>query len=182
MARGPLQVRHGSACSVMLDAGYTRLRFTPAPELVPFLPWVHWRLEVDGEGWAEAQHGEVLAEGTVHAPVPGPFVLLPRTLFQVHANCGGSTESGDLGLKPGRHHATLRATLANAPGTLPPVELDFELSCQDTPPEPTPDEPSERPSGFGCSHAGGTGTGALLGLFALGALVWRQTRRISRAR
>jgi MYXO-CTERM domain-containing protein len=178
-----LSVAHGSLCSNTIDAGSVRFGFTPAPELVPFLPWVHWTLEVDGQRWTAARHGSVRPDGTLVPPNNNERIFGARRLLQVHTSCGGShDETHDKGLSPGRHRATLRPALANAPGSLPPVEVDFELpTCPTTPPP----EPEPRPgwTGFGCSHAGGAGVPALLGLFSLGFLARRRTRRVpSRSR
>jgi hypothetical protein len=185
--RGSVQVAHPAQCSSAIDAGYVRFHFTPAPELVPFLPWVRWTLDVDGTRWASTKYGTVLPDGTLAAPLPRETYFGERRLFQVHAACGTTETYLDRGRTPGRHHATLRAVLANAPSALPPVELDFELTCPGPgePPPPTPQQPEpvtspdeKNPNGFGCSQATGPGMGALVGLLALGFLVRRGTRRV----
>jgi hypothetical protein len=187
--RGSIQVANPASCSSAMDAGYVRFQFTPAPELVPFLPWIRWTLDVDGTRWASARHGAVLPDGTLTVPTPRESNFGERRLFQVHADCGTSETYVDKGRAPGRHHATLRPVLAHAPSALPAVELDFELTCpgsgEQTPPTPPQPEAEEKPaeSGFGCSQTGGTGVGGLASLLALGFLVRRGTRRVpSRSR
>ena len=182
-ARGKVRVAHGASCSTEQDASFVHLRFTPAPELVPFLPWVRWTLEVDGTRWAAERHGAVLAEGSLGPPTQWQLSFGERRIFQVHASCVSQDfMNGDPGLMPGRHRATLRPTLAEASTALPPVEVDFELSCDARPPSPPepPRDVGQLPL-YGCSHAGGASMLALPGLLALGCLVRRRTRQVSRS-
>jgi hypothetical protein len=181
--RGKVRVAHGSLCSTEQDASFVHLRFTPAPELVPFLPWVRWTLEVDGSRWANERHGAVGADGSLGTPTQWQLGFGERRLFQVHASCvSRDYMNGDPGLTPGRHRATLRPTLAQASTALPPVEVDFELSC-DARPSPQPETPRdvEQLPLYGCSHAGGASLLALPGLLALGFLVRRRTRQVLRS-
>jgi MYXO-CTERM domain-containing protein len=176
-----LSVAHSSLCADSVDAGYVRFGFTPAPELVPFLPWVHWTLEVDGQRWTSAWHGAVGPDGTLAPPTAQERIFGARRLFQVHTSCGGALDDAhDKGWPPGRHRATLRPVLANAPGSLPPVEVDFELPTCPARPPPAPEPGGSSP---GCSHTGGAGVPALVSLLTLGLLARRRTRRVpSRSR
>jgi hypothetical protein len=178
--RGLLEVAHGGFCTIPLDAASVRFHFTPAPELVPFLPWVQWRLEVDGNTWATARHGAIGATGALTSPSAAEVRNGARHLLRVHADCSGSSEALDKGLAPGKHRAMLRPELASAhaPVALPPLELDFELTCvQGQPPGPEtpapqlPALPEEvRPAPHGCTHAGGASLGGLLAVLARGLL------------
>jgi len=180
-ARGKVRVAHGSLCTTEQDSASVRFHFTPAPELVPFLPWVGWALEVDGQRWALERPGTVLPDGTLAPPTQRQLGFGARRIFQVHMSCAPQDSlSGDPGLTPGKHRATLRPTLAQASTALPPVEVDFELSCDAQPPSKPPREVEQLPL-YGCSHAGGASMLALPGLLALGFLVRRRTRQVSRS-
>jgi hypothetical protein len=181
-ARGNIHVNAGSLCTAEQDASYVRLRFTPAPELVPFLPWVHWTLEVDGARWAGEWHGAVLEDGRLGPPTQWQSGFGARRLFQVHTSCGPPDHYTDPGLKPGKHRATLRPVLAQSSTSLPPVEVDFELSCEtQAPSEPEPPRDVEQLPlpGQGCSHAGGAGMLALPIVLSLRFFVRRRTRHVS---
>jgi uncharacterized protein (TIGR03382 family) len=166
--QGMLQVGNDASCAARVEAAFVQLRFRPAPELVPFLPWVHFRLEVDGQRWAEASYGELGPMGTPLVDRPVGLPLQPRSLFRVHALCGENTTGSDEGVAPGRHHLALYPILAGAtPRVLPAVEGDVELTCPPVEPLP-PDVPP-----WGCSQAGGGSVLALAGLLA-GALLRRR--------
>ncbi len=121
---GPLQVSHTDeeSCWTQEEAAFARLRFVPAPELVPFLPWVHWRLEVDGQHWADVPSGEVGAEGVLIQPPP-LVRYSSRSLFQVHTLCGREPLFTDQGmLTAGPHRVALHGTLScPTPRALPPL-------------------------------------------------------------
>jgi hypothetical protein len=183
-ARGNIRVHADSLCSAEQDSSYVRLRFTPSPELVPFLPWVRWTLEVDGARWAGERHGAVLADGSLGPPTQWQSGFGERRLFQVHARCGSQNNHTDPGLTPGRHRATLRPVLAQTSTSLPPVEVDFELSCEtQAPSEPEPPRDVEKLPlpGHGCSHAGGANMLALPLLLSLRFLLRRRTRHVSQS-
>jgi hypothetical protein len=165
--RGMLQVTNGASCSARVDAAYARLRFQPLSALVPFLPWVHWRLEVNGQTWTTASYGEVGPDGTLLEDVPVGLPTRPRSLFQVHALCGESLGS-DEGVKPGLYHVMLYPTLAGpTPLALPPAVANIHLRC------PPKEEPAAPAPLWGCSQAGG---GSVLGLAGLLALYLRRRR------
>jgi uncharacterized protein (TIGR03382 family) len=167
-SQGTLQVGNGGSCSARVEAGFALLRFVPAPELVPFLPWVHWRLEVDGQTWASATYGELGPDGAPLEAWPVGLPLRPRSLFQVHTLCDANTLGSDEGVTPGRHHVVLHPTLAGpTPRPLPPVEADIELTCAPRTASPAPY--------VGCSQAGGGSVLALAGLLAAVLLRRRRT-------
>ncbi len=194
VAQGMLEVAHGSRCTLPVDAAFVRFHFTPAPELVPFLPWVQWRLEVDGHTWATARYGSLGAQGALAPPTAEERWYGARRLLQVHADCSGNRDVLDKGVTPGKHRATLRPVLAHAPDTLPAAEVDFELTCAQVqppppPPPPAPETPApETPAPelpplpeetrplHGCTHAGGASLGGLLAVLARGLLGRRQRR------
>ncbi|WP_148282397.1 hypothetical protein [Corallococcus coralloides] len=171
---GQLRVWDGSAsCASGYIGGWVTLEFTPAPELVPFLPWVHWTLEVDGQTWATAPHGAVDASGGV---IPADGFRTMRDLLTVYSLCGRESPGmppSATGLAPGVHTATLRPVLEQSGTPLPPVSASFELTCpamgSDGGADPLPDAgtgtgPDDLPQkAKGCSQAGG-------GLSVLGAL------------
>jgi hypothetical protein len=182
-ARGKVRVAHGSLCSTEQDSSYVRLGFTPAPELVPFLPWVSWSLEVDGQPWALERHGAVLPDGTLAPPTRRQLGFGARRLFLVHAGCANQEpDVGDKGLMPGKHRATLRPVLAQSSTSLPPVEVDFELSCESRTPSEPPRDIEQLPLlGHGCSHTGGAGMLALPLLLSIRFLVRRRTHHVPRS-
>ncbi|MBZ4335474.1 hypothetical protein [Corallococcus sp. AS-1-12] len=127
---GYFHVYGDSTCGAWEEMGTsTTLRFTPSPELVPFLPWVHWTLEVDGEPWSSAKHGVLNSTG--EDTVESYRAENIRQLLFLYTFCGypSCRMPPEGGLKQGRHRATLKATLEHANLTLPPVSVDFELSC-----------------------------------------------------
>ncbi|MBN8465435.1 hypothetical protein JYJ95_02870 [Corallococcus exiguus] len=165
---GSFEVHGGGSCSTGVEGSQVTLGFTPATELVPFMPWVHWTLEVDGQPWATAPHGTVDAAGSL-----GFLERLkyPHALLTVYSVCDFPREQqppSDQGLAPGRHVATLRPVLEQSTTPLPALEISFELTC--------PKEP-EAPRDEGCSQAGG-------GLAAFGLLatlrLWRRGPRTNR--
>ena len=151
-----------------VEGSTVTLSFTPTPELVPFLPWVHWTLEVDGKGWSSVPHGAVDAAGTV---MPPNRFASTHDLLIVYSVCKVLPDqqvSQNAGLPPGRHVATLRPVLEQSGTPLPPLEVAFELTCPKDAPAP---DASQRE---GCSQAGG-------GLAAFGLLatlrLWRRGKR-----
>ncbi|WP_375754752.1 hypothetical protein [Corallococcus exercitus] len=130
-SQGSFHVYGDWICSEGMEQGEsTRLRFTPSPELVPFLPWVHWTLEVDGKPWRYATHGVLSSTGEDNDKwhrADNVWQLLFLYTVCVSRSCSGMPPSDSL--LPGRHRATLTATLEHANLTLPPVSVDFELSC-----------------------------------------------------
>ncbi|NOK35450.1 hypothetical protein HMI49_19790 [Corallococcus exercitus] len=164
------QVWGGSTCSVGVEGRTVTLGFTPAPELVPFLPWVHWTLEVDGKTWATAPHGAVDAAGNVMPPNRFAYAHDLLIVYSVCRVLPDEPAPSDQGLPPGRHVATLRPVLEQSGTPLPPMEVSFELACPKQEPAPAPDvEPEDLRDG--CSQAGG-------GLAAFGLLatlrLWRR--------
>ncbi|RKH67457.1 hypothetical protein [Corallococcus aberystwythensis] len=172
----------GASCSSEILGSQVMLGFTPAPELVPFLPWVHWKLEVDGQTWATAPHGAVDASGGAW---PADGFRTMRDLLTVYTLCGNESPSlppSAMGLAPGTHVATLRPVLEQSGTALPALEASFELTClrmcgcADGGSWPVLDagsDPDEdlAPKAKGCSQAGG-------GLSVLGVLAalrpWRR--------
>lgn len=141
--QGQIVVLGGASCSSRVEASSAFLRFTPAPELEPFLPWVSWKLEVDGEPWATAPHGAIERGGILNFK---PNFFYTRGLLHVYAACAEPEPGGgDRGVGPGRHRARLTGTLENSPFPLPPVEVDFELTCTSSKPvePPPPSQPRE---------------------------------------
>jgi hypothetical protein len=139
---------------------------------------------VDGAHWAGEWHGAVGADGSLGPPTQWQSGFGARRLFQVHASCGPQDNYTDSGLKPGKHRATLRPVLAQASTSLPPVEVDFELSCEtQTPSEPEPPREAEQLPlpGHGCSHTGGAGMLALPLLLSIRFLVRRRTHHVSQS-
>ncbi|RKG63386.1 hypothetical protein D7V80_30890 [Corallococcus sp. CA054B] len=187
--QGSFKVYGDWICSEGREQGEsTTLRFTPSPELVPFLPWVHWTVEVDGKPWRYATHGVLSSTGEDNVAwhrSDNVWKLLFLYTVCVSRSCSG--QPPDDSLLPGRHRATLTATLEHANLTLPPVSVDFELSCptrgaladghpraqcadggplagggsvdEDPPPVPVPGDSKK-----GCTQAGGGLT--VLGLLA----------------
>ncbi|NRD44453.1 hypothetical protein [Corallococcus exiguus] len=189
---GQFKVWDGSAsCASGYIGGWVTLEFTPAPELVPFLPWVRWTLEVDGQTWAAAPHGAVDASGGV---IPADGFRTMRDLLTVYTLCGyespGMPPSAE-GIEPGEHTATLRPVLEQSGTVLPVLETTFEVNCPHFGSdggytEPIPDagtgtvtDPDDNltPKAKGCSQAGG-------GLAAFGLLatlrLWRRGPRTNR--
>ena len=165
--QGKVTVVGGASCSVDTQGSSLRLRFTPAPELVPFLPWVHWTVEVDGKPWATAPHGALGPTGEL---IPSIRLQYTRDLLWLYTVCEvtpGTQPPLNMGLEPGRHVATLRPVIEHLASPLPPLEVPFELTCPEKPPAPVPDDE-------GCSQTGG-------GLTALGLLatlqLWRRRSR-----
>ncbi|RKH67210.1 hypothetical protein D7X96_19780 [Corallococcus interemptor] len=164
---GPFQVWGGGSCSVGVEGSQVTLGFTPAPELVPFLPWVHWTLEVDGKPWATAPHGAVDAAGTLGML---DRLRFPHALFSVYSVCETVPDQqppSDLGLEEGTHVATLRPVLEQSGTPLPPLEVSFKLTCMEKDPVPVPNDSQDK----GCSQTGG-GLSLLGALAALG--LWRR--------
>ncbi|WP_147450394.1 hypothetical protein [Corallococcus carmarthensis] len=177
----------GASCSSDIMGAQVTLGFTPAPELVPFLPWVHWELDVDGQTWATAPHGAVDASGAAR---PADGFRTMRDLLTVYTFCGNEPPGmppSAMGLAPGRHVATLRPVLEQSGTALPALEASFELTCHrmcgcadggyDTPIS-DPDADDGLPvKAKGCSQSGG-------GLSVLGLLaalrVWRRGPRANR--
>ncbi|WP_375754296.1 hypothetical protein [Corallococcus exercitus] len=164
---GSFQVWGGGSCSVGVEGSQVTLGFTPSPELVPFLPWVHWTLVVDGRTWATAPHGTVAPGGTL---LFLDRLKYPHALLTVYSVCEFSLEQqppSDQGLAPGTHVALLRPVLEQSATPLPAMEVSFELTCPKEEPAPGPEEPRHE----GCSQAGG-------GLAAFGLLatlrLWRR--------
>lgn len=181
---GQLRVWDGGAsCSAGYLGGWVTLEFTPAPELVPFLPWVHWTLEVDGQTWATAPHGAVDASGGVR---PADGFRTARDLLTVYSLCGAEPSGmppSARGIPEGTHTATLRPVLEQSGTALPALEVSFEFYCPhlggdggtgyadpDSGIGANPDDGLPRKD-EGCSQAGG-------GLSVLGALaalrLWRR--------
>ncbi|NOK35451.1 hypothetical protein HMI49_19795 [Corallococcus exercitus] len=172
----------GASCSSDIMGSQVTLGFTPAPELVPFLPWVHWTLEVDGQTWATAPHGAVDANGGAR---PADGFRTMRDLLTVYTLCGNEPSGmppSAMGVAPGVHTATLRPVLEQSETALPALEASFELTCRrmcgcadggyNPGAEAGPDPDDGLPlKAKGCSQAGG-------GLSVLGLLaalrLWRR--------
>ncbi|MBN9682725.1 MULTISPECIES: hypothetical protein [unclassified Corallococcus] len=175
---GSFPVYGGASCSTEVQGSEVTLSFTPSPELVPFLPWVHWTLEVDGQPWATAPHGAVEPAGTLRFMDRLQYLHVPLTVYSVCEFPQEQPPPTDQGLAPGRHVATLRPVLEQSPTPLPALEVSFELTCPEKEPEPEPvpdvDPEPEAPRHEGCSQAGG-------GLAAFGLLatlrLWRRKNR-----
>ncbi|NVJ14009.1 hypothetical protein [Myxococcus sp. AM010] len=123
-----------SSCGTrQVNGNFTVLRFTPSPELVPFLPWVHWTVEVDGEPWSFAKHSGLTSTGEENLELrrhENNRQLLFLFTFCDYVGCADSYQRPPIdSLPPGRHRATLKATLEHADLTLPSVSVDFELGC-----------------------------------------------------
>ncbi|MFB1481646.1 hypothetical protein [Corallococcus sp. RDP092CA] len=149
----------------------TTLRFTPSPELVPFLPWVHWTVEVDGQPWSSSNHHGLTSKGEDN-PDSHLYEYNRQLLFLYSACTWSDPPPPGEGLSPGRHQATLRGTLEQADLALPLLSVDFELGCRRClsggcadggPIDPAP-LPLPEPSSDGCTQAGGGLT--VLGLLA----------------
>ncbi|RYZ43070.1 MAG: hypothetical protein EOO71_04890 [Myxococcaceae bacterium] len=170
-SRGRFTVYEDSNCgNTQAEGDSTRLRFTPSPELVPFLPWVSWTVQVDGEPWSYAKHGGVTATGEENSDTR--LYEYNRPLLFLYSICEElDPKPPNRGLTPGRHRATLQGTLEHANLTLPALHVDFELTCDQQPVDPEPEEPSPPASSEGCSQTGGSLTA--LGLLATLSL-WRR--------
>ena len=134
--QGVVAIVRGAQCSADTLGSALRLRFTPAPELVPFLPWVHWTMEVDGEPWTTAPHGSLGPAGESTDTIRLKYT---RDLLLLHTVCevpSTTSHDQDLGLEPGRHVATLRPVLEHLDRPLPSVEVPFELTCPKEPSRP----------------------------------------------
>ncbi|RYZ40363.1 MAG: hypothetical protein EOO71_16345 [Myxococcaceae bacterium] len=181
---GVFKVSGGSSCWADVEGSTVTLGFTPAPELVPWLPWVHWTLKVDGQTWATAPHGTVNASGQA---TPSDGFRTMRDLLTVYSICRDlrlpQDSTGPGLLRPGRHIATLQPVLEQSGTSLPALTVSFDMTCPqdgsdpDTDPKPEPEpepEPEARPDAprnEGCSQTGG-------GLTAFGLLaslqLWRR--------
>lgn len=133
-SQGRFNVYGDSSCGDrQVEGNFTTLRFTPSPELVPFLPWVHWTVEVDGEPWSYAKHSGLTSSGEENLESRRYEYhrhLLFLHTFCAYVGCADSYQRPPIdSLPPGRHRATLKATLEHANLTLPPVSVDFELGC-----------------------------------------------------
>ncbi|GMT98705.1 hypothetical protein KH5H1_28240 [Corallococcus caeni] len=181
-SRGTFPVYGDSNCGSTQEGDFTTLRFTPSAELVPFLPWVHWTVEVDGQPWSFSNHHGLTSAGADN--YESHRYEYNRPLLFLYTVCTpGNPSPPGLGLTPGRHQATLRGTLEHADITLPPLSVDFELTCATQSVDAgtpdggtgedggTPDaDPISSPSKGGCTQAGGGLT--VLGLLATLRL-WR---------
>ncbi|RKH18536.1 hypothetical protein D7V77_34060 [Corallococcus sp. CA041A] len=181
-SRGAFPVFGDSNCGSPQEGDATTLRFTPSPELVPFLPWVHWAVEVDGQPWSFANHHGLTSTGEDN-PDSHKYEYNRQLLFLYTVCTTYNPPPPGLGLTPGSHRATLRGTLEHADITLPPLSVDFELRCAtpcmsggcsdggtDVVEDPEDEEPIKNPSKSGCTQAGGGLT--VLGLLATLRL-WR---------
>ncbi|MCY1043678.1 hypothetical protein OV208_20330 [Corallococcus sp. bb12-1] len=187
---GPLQVYGGAMCSVEVEGSTRVLGFTPSPELVPFLPWVHWTLKVDGQPWAQAEHGAVGPTGEFTV---ANRLIFTRDLLRLFTVCDDSAaveRPSDPGLAPGVHVATLQPVLEHSGIALPPMEVSFTQTCPKAPDPTDPTDPTDpvdptdptdpvdpAPKEEGCAQAGG-------GLTAMGLLttlqLWRYRSRTRR--
>ncbi|MBN8233407.1 hypothetical protein JYK02_38405 [Corallococcus macrosporus] len=170
----------GASCAANYTGGWAKLEFTPAPGLVPFLPWVHWTLEVDGQTWATAPHGAVDASGGAR---PADGFRTMRDLLTVYTLCDNEPPgmpASARGVSEGPHTATLRPVLEQAGTALPALEVAFEVYCPHTggdggygPGPGTGSGPDDEVpvKAKGCTQAGG-------GLSVLGLLaalrLWRR--------
>jgi hypothetical protein len=179
--RGEFVVFGDSNCGSQQEGDSTSLRFTPSPELVPFLPWVHWTVEVDGQPWSFGNHHGLTSTGADNASTH--LYEYTRQLLFLYTVCTSyNPPPPGPGLTPGRHRATLQGTLERANLTLPPLSVDFELGCAARPVDggtgtdggPVDEDPIRDPAKSGCTQAGG-GL-AVLGLLATLRL-WRGRRR-----
>ncbi|RKH20351.1 hypothetical protein D7X74_04360 [Corallococcus sp. CA047B] len=175
---GAFRVSGGASCWQSVEGSTVTLGFTPAPELVPFLPWVHWTLKVDGQTWATAWHGAVDSSGGV---TPSDGFRTMRDLLTVYSICDdprSPQDSTGTGLVPGRHVATLHPVLEQSGTALPVLEASFDLTCPQDASDPEPKPEPEAPRSEGCSQAGG-------GLTAFGLLatlqLWRRRTAKDRA-
>ncbi|MHA7633721.1 hypothetical protein [Corallococcus sp. M7] len=181
-SQGVFPVFGDSNCGSPQEGEATTLRFTPSPELVPFLPWVHWAVEVDGQPWSFANHHGLTSTGEDN-PDSHKYEYR-RQLLSLYTVCKEyNPPPPNMGLTPGRHQATLKGTLEHADVTLPPLSVDFELRCPtacmgggcadggtDVVGDPVDEDPLHGPSKNGCAQAGGGLT--VLGLLATLRL-WR---------
>ncbi|QAT87934.1 hypothetical protein EJ065_6405 [Corallococcus coralloides] len=181
-SQGVFPVFGDSNCGSPQEGEATTLRFTPSPELVPFLPWVHWAVEVDGQPWSFANHHGLTSTGEDN-PDSHKYEYR-RQLLSLYTVCQAyNPPPPNMGLTPGRHQATLKGTLEHADLTLPPLSVDFELRCPSrcmaagcadggtgVLGDPVDEDPLQSPSKSGCTQAGGGLT--VLGLLATLRL-WR---------
>ena len=133
-AHGTFRLHGDSSCGDRVILGnHATLRFTPSPELVPFLPWVHWTLEVDGAPWSYAKHGGLNATGEENSGTrlyENNRQLLFVYTFCGYTSCADSAQRPPIdSLPPGLHRATLTATMEHANLTLPSLSVDFEVGC-----------------------------------------------------
>ncbi|WP_233610112.1 hypothetical protein [Corallococcus sp. AB049A] len=184
--RGTFPVFGDAECGSPQEGDFTSLRFTPSPELVPFLPWMTWTVEVDGQPWSFSNHHGLDSTGADH--FDSHKYEYNRQLLSLYTVCTpGNPPPPGRGLTPGRHRATLQGTLERANLTLPPLSVDFELSCASPATDGGPGDdggvtdggipgdadPIRGPSSDGCTQAGGGLT--VLGLLATLRL-WRRRR------
>lgn len=149
----------GSAsCSEQTEAQVALLSLAPSADLIPHLPAVRWRVEVDGKPWAESRYGDVLADGGVQVPWSTTF-LKQRRIDVIHAACDQNVGAQLQGVSPGTHRVTVHAEVAGGGATLTPMETKIDLQCPTT--------------AGGCASAGGgfpAGAALLGGLLLLSAL------------
>ncbi|RKG69684.1 hypothetical protein D7V80_08090 [Corallococcus sp. CA054B] len=172
-SRGVFSVFGDSNCGSPQEGDFTTLRFTPSAELVPFMPWMRWEVEVDGQPWSFSNHHGLSSTGEDN-PDSHKYEY-NRQLLALYTVCTAyNPPPPNRGLTPGLHQATLRGTLEHADLTLPPLSVDFELRCADggtdVVEDPVDEDPLHSPSKNGCTQAGGGLT--VLGLLATLRL-WR---------
>lgn len=141
-----------------------------------------WTVDVDGQPWSFSNHHGLDSAGEDN--FDSHKYEYNRMLLSVYTVCTpGNPPPPGRGLTPGHHQATLQGTLEHADITLPPLSVEFELSCappatdagtgdDDVTDGGTGDaDPIRGPSSDGCTQAGGGLT--VLGLLATLKL-WRR--------
>lgn len=172
---GQLAVHESISCGDFIDAAWAQLKLTPSPELVPFLPFTRWTLEVDGQLWTNEEVAAVLPSGLL-GKLPSYPSQIPtgRRALQVHAACGATQGDVDRGTGLGGHTATLKAWVTGVEAPLT-SSVSFTLACAGAsqPPVPIEETPtSTPPQPMGCS----TAPGALVMLAAM-VLMRRRSMR-----
>jgi hypothetical protein len=158
-----LSVYSGTApCSAERDAVTLTFAFTPADEVLPYLPTSRFSLWVDGDIWDVAKFGSPGTDG-------GQVGERARQVFTVFGVCPSDAGvSGDDGLSLGEHKAELRAEIAGLPGVLVTNTVSFELGCTSSPPSGQSQSAEDGPS----SSSGCQATPAGMGIGLLFSAVW----------
>lgn len=164
---GTVSIPGGPSCAMAMSGAYAQFAFTPAAELVPFLPVTSWSLVVDGKVWAREPVGSIGASGLVATM---PYYRARNRVLEVNVPC--SPEAVGVGVGLGQHTAELQATIAGVTQPLT-ASTTFTLACSGPSDTPKPiDEGgmSSLPTP-GCSSTPGM-------LAALAVLVFRRARRV----
>lgn len=165
---GTVSIPGGPSCFMAMSGAYAQFAFTPAAELVPFLPVTSWSLVVDGKVWAREPVGSIGASGLVATM---PYYRARNRVLEVNVPC--SPETGGVGVGLGQHTAELQGAIAGVSEPLT-ASTSFTLACSGSSDEPKPIDEN------GMSALPTPGCSSMPGMMAaLAVLVFRRSRRVS---